>query len=347
MNHPRRHRKAAYMNAYCRHVFSLSENSYLSQQKPIRRAIRNHAVVVANFTEQKLVEIVQYLIGQGVFRSRAAAALEFPDLPDTDTPGAQSPVEPPAEYQPRRMVTFDLSWLRSSFDDNSYADLTLTSCAKQYSAHRVIVCPQSSVIARKILSQFQSTKQDPSCDSCGASAGYHFDFLDDDPQAVDCLIQYLYRQDYQSSYYSPKVKHAESCDAEHELLVSLSEQDDIDDSHPILHVRVYALAELYGILALKELALEKFNKTIQQNLQTHRFLASVEEAYTSTVQEDRGLRDAITEFFYTQPNLLDEERVQNTLRRTENLSFDIVMYWRHDRQTPKKAAPIWGYPVGS
>lgn len=100
------------MNAYCRHVFSLSENSYLSQQKPIRRAIRIHAVVVANFTEQKLVEIVQYLIGRGVFRSRAAAALEFPDLHDTDIPGAQSPVEPPTECQPRKMVTFDLSWLR-------------------------------------------------------------------------------------------------------------------------------------------------------------------------------------------------------------------------------------------
>ncbi|RBR05325.1 uncharacterized protein FIESC28_11383 [Fusarium coffeatum] len=329
MNHPSGHRKAAYMNAYCRHVFSLSENSYLSQKKPIRRAIRIHAVVVANFTEQKLVEIVQYLIGQGVFRSRAAAALEFPDLHDTDIPGAQSPVEPPAD----------------SFNDESYADLTLISCAKRYSAHRVVVCPQSSVIATKLLSQFQSTKQDPSCDSCGASPGYHFDFLDDDPQAVDCLIQYLYRQDYQSSCYSPKVKDVGSCDAEHEVSVSLSEQDNIDDSHPILHVRVYALAEFYGILALKDLALEKFNKIIQENVQTHQFLASVEEAYTYTMQEDRGLRDAITEFFYTHPELLDEERVQHTLRRTENLSFDIVMYWRHNRQTRKKAVPIWGYPV--
>jgi hypothetical protein len=112
MNHPIGHRKAAYMDANCRHVFSLPENSHLSQQKPIRRAIRNHAVIVANFTEQKLVEIVQYLIGQGVFRSPVAAALEFPDLRDTDIPGAQSPVEPPIEWQPRKMVTFDLPWLR-------------------------------------------------------------------------------------------------------------------------------------------------------------------------------------------------------------------------------------------
>jgi hypothetical protein len=111
MDHPSGHRKAAYMNAYCRHVFSLPENSHLSQQKPIRRAIRNHAVVVANFTEQKLVEIVQYLIGQGVFSSPAAAALEFPDLRDTSITGAKSPVEPPTECQPRKMTILDFSWL--------------------------------------------------------------------------------------------------------------------------------------------------------------------------------------------------------------------------------------------
>jgi hypothetical protein len=185
------------------------------------------------------------------------------------------------------------------------------------------------------------------CDTGGTSPGYYFDFLDDDPQAVDCLIQYFYRQDYQSSCNSPEVKDAEPCDAEHEVSVSLSEQNDIDDSYPILHVRVYALAELYGILALKRLALEKFNKIIiQENVETRRLLASVEEAYTSTVQGDRGLRDAITEFFYTHPDLLDEETVQHTVRRTDNLSFDIVMFWRLDRQTPKKAVPIWGYPVG-
>ncbi|KAI3571955.1 hypothetical protein IWW34DRAFT_893620, partial [Fusarium oxysporum f. sp. albedinis] len=165
------------------------------------------------------------------------------------------------------------------------------SRGRQYNAYRAIVCPQSPVIAKKC--KFQDATQSTSCDTCGTSPGYYFDFLDDNPQAVDCLIQYFYQQDYQSSCYSLKMKDAESCDAEHEVSASLSEQDDIDDSYPILHVRVYALAELYGILSLKRLALEKFNKTIQENVQTHRFLASVEEAYTSTVQEDRGLRDAI------------------------------------------------------
>ncbi|KAI3570601.1 hypothetical protein IWW34DRAFT_640941, partial [Fusarium oxysporum f. sp. albedinis] len=83
----------------------------------------------------------------------------------------------------------------------------------------------------------------------------------------------------------------------------------IDDSYPIFHVRVYALAEFYNMPALKELALVKFKRTLQYNSQPDRILDAVGEAYASTIQEDRGLRDAVTEFFYTHPNLVSEKRV--------------------------------------
>jgi hypothetical protein len=64
------------------------------------------------FSEDKLVKILQYLIGQGVFRSPAAAALEFPDLCGTEIASTQSPTKPSTEYQPLEMVTVDLSWLK-------------------------------------------------------------------------------------------------------------------------------------------------------------------------------------------------------------------------------------------
>lgn len=112
MNYPREHREAVYMNDYCRRVFSLPTTSQTTRQKYIRSIVRRYAIVFTNFTEQKLVEILQYLIGQGVFRSPAAAALEFPDLRDTGIPGAQSPVEPSTKCQPRKMTILDFSWLR-------------------------------------------------------------------------------------------------------------------------------------------------------------------------------------------------------------------------------------------
>lgn len=155
---------------------------------------------------------------------------------------------------------------------------------------------------------------------------YHFDFLDNDIQAVDCLIQYFYRQDYQSNYQSLVAKAGQSNDFKGEASTSQG-HDNVDDSHPVFHAKVYTLAEYYDVPTLKELALDNFTRIIMRDdLDTERLLASVEEAYTSTVQEDRGLCDAITEFFCTHFNLLDEERVRDMLRATDSLSYDMVMY---------------------
>ncbi|KAH7150599.1 hypothetical protein DER46DRAFT_613674 [Fusarium sp. MPI-SDFR-AT-0072] len=41
------------------------------------------------FSKDKLAKILQYLIGQGVFRSPAAAALEVPDLCDIEIASTQ------------------------------------------------------------------------------------------------------------------------------------------------------------------------------------------------------------------------------------------------------------------
>jgi hypothetical protein len=287
------------------------------------------------------LKLCNTLLAKVFFYSPAAAALEFPELRDTDLLGARSPAKPSTVCQSRKMVAFDLSWLRSSFNDDSYADLTLISCAKQYSAHRVIVCPQSPIIARKFCSQFQSVKQDPSCDSCGVTPRYCFDFLQDDPHAVDCLIQYFYRQDYQSGYRGPAIEDSVTEGMEGTTSPFPSDQNSIDDSYPIFHVRVYVLAEFYNVPTLKELALEKFNRVTQDNSYPDRFLDGVEEAYKSTMEQDRGLRDAIVNFFYAHQDLMDEERVQEILQKTNSLTYELLMHWKKKQARFRKAKPHW------
>jgi hypothetical protein len=119
------------------------------------------------------------------------------------------------------------------------------------------------------------------------------------------------------------------------------EQSSIDDSYPIFHVRVYALAEFYDVPALKELALEKFNRVIQDNSQPDRFLDGVEEAYESTIQEDRRLRDAIVNFFYTHSDLVNEKRVQEILQKTNSLTYDLLMHWNKNQVALTKGKPFW------
>jgi hypothetical protein len=94
---------------------------------------------------------------------------------------------------------------------------------------------------------------------------------------------------------------------------------------------MYELAEKYDISSLKDLALGKFNNAIQQNPPPDRLLDSAEEAYTSTVPEDRGMRDAVVKHFHTHPDLLDDERAHETLRRTHSLTYDLLMYLRKER----------------
>ncbi|CAG7558095.1 unnamed protein product [Fusarium equiseti] len=228
-----------------------------------------------------------------------------------------------------------LPWLWDSFDNPSFSDLTLVCGDKSYNAHRAIVCPQSPVIARKLQSQFQSIKQDRSCDSCGVTSKYHYDLSQDDPQAVDCLIQYFYRQGYMRLARRYRPEGASTGKEESESSISSLEENDIDDSHPILHVKVYALAELYDVRGLKQLALDKFRGIIHHNSRPDRFLDGVEEAYASTISEDRGLRDVIINFFQAHPELVKLERVQRILKETHSLTYDLFMH-SQDKQAPAK-----------
>ena len=106
---------------------------------------------------------------------------------------------------------------------------------------------------------------------------------------------------------------------------------------------MYVLAEFYDIPALKELAFEKFNRVIKGNSQLDRFLDGVEEAYDSTIQEDRGLHDAIVNFFYTHSDLVGEERVQEVLLKSEpnSLTYDLFMHWYKNQATREKVNPLW------
>jgi uncharacterized protein YktA (UPF0223 family) len=72
-----------------------------------------------------------------------------------------------------------------------------------------------------------------------------------------------------------------------------------------------------------------------------RFLDGVEEAYESTIPEDRGLRDAIVNFFYTHPDLVEEKRVQDILQKTNSLTYDLFMHWHTNQEAVKKTKILW------
>jgi hypothetical protein len=71
-------------------------------------------------------------------------------------------------------------------------------------------------------------------------------------------------------------------------------------------------------------ALQKFEAEVEFHLQSKDFLLAIEEAYTSTVEEDRGLRDVIVRTVKKHKDLLKKPSVQSIVKSTQ-LGYDLLM----------------------
>lgn len=95
-------------------------------------------------------------------------------------------------------------------------------------------------------------------------------------------------------------------------------------SNLCLHAKVYALGEKYGIWLLKAFALRSFEAEVESHLQSKDFLSAIEEAYTSTIEEDRRLRDVIVKTMKKHKDLLKKPSVQAIVKSTQ-LGYDLLM----------------------
>jgi len=97
-------------------------------------------------------------------------------------------------------------------------------------------------------------------------------------------------------------------------------------SNLTIHAKVYALAEKYGIPTLKAVALDKFKYEAGYFWLAHDFLHAAEEVYTSTVEQDRGLRDIVVETIHQHPTMLNSKATQDVIKNNQDLNFDMLMY---------------------
>jgi len=103
----------------------------------------------------------------------------------------------------------------------------------------------------------------------------------------------------------------------------------LEKSRPPLlstHAKVYAIGEKYLIGGLKALALRKFNAAITTHWARDDFLEAVREAYGSTPDTDRGLRNSVIAAIHAHSELLKQEQVQSVLKEFNVLAYDLLMY---------------------
>ncbi|CAG9951260.1 unnamed protein product [Clonostachys rosea f. rosea IK726] len=113
-----------------------------------------------------------------------------------------------------------------------------------------------------------------------------FDFGDADPQAVDCIVQFFYKRDYQAilSICSDKEGEDESSATgtiipEYSLLV--------------LYSKVFTLAYIYNVAGLRKIVIDKFHKLAQLEWRSKYLVEVVREVYNATPPNIPEIREAI------------------------------------------------------
>lgn len=76
-------------------------------------------------------------------------------------------------------------------------------------------------------------------------------------------------------------------------------------------------------MGLKSLARRKFASQIEAHFDSDEFPDACQEAYESTVDTDRGLRDVIVQAFRSHPELSSRKDVEMVLRDTPGLAFEL------------------------
>ncbi|RSL86666.1 hypothetical protein CEP52_015741, partial [Fusarium oligoseptatum] len=169
-----------------------------------------------------------------------------------------------------------------------------------------------------------------------------FNFLDDDPQSVDCVVQYFYRSDYEIPRPTPGTDDETDVifkeDADH----SAADDAASDDSHLVIHVKVFTLAEKYDIPPLKDLSLKKFEAAARLHWKSNRLVEAAQEAYTSTVSDVQEMRKAVIKILYMQRELLDEKHVKDLLLQVPQITFDLLMRF-HEMAKPNSRSSMFRY----
>lgn len=82
-------------------------------------------------------------------------------------------------------------------------------------------------------------------------------------------------------------------------------------------------APRYGIAGLKSLARKRFAHQIQLHVNSPELPNACQEAYETTVDSDRGLRDIVIQTFRAHPDLALRKDVEMVVRETPGLAFEL------------------------
>jgi hypothetical protein len=91
-----------------------------------------------------------------------------------------------------------------------------------------------------------------------------------------------------------------------------------------LHANVYALGEKYGIAALEEASLQKFEESAQTSWKSSSFRDAVKIVFTSTADHDKSLRDVVFRIlFLHRKELAGDTQMETVIHEIDGLAYGL------------------------
>ncbi|KAK8230858.1 BTB/POZ protein [Phyllosticta capitalensis] len=184
-------------------------------------------------------------------------------------------------------------------ETGQYSDAMIECEGNIFRVHKAIICPQSDFFAHAFDSNsgFKEAKT--------STIQLH----EIHPDTVRAIVEYLYH----GKYVEPDSK----------------------DEQLTLVVNVYSAAEMYQLVALKEYALQKLKARVRDVFTLETFPAAVKTIYESTVEQDRGLRDAIIDAAVSKIDDITtrtDSKFNDTLKEVASFGRDIILGLQNHRQ---------------
>ncbi|CAG7557990.1 unnamed protein product [Fusarium equiseti] len=259
----------------------------------------------------------------------------------------------------------------SLLDSGKYTDLTIICGRDRYAVHKAIVCTQSRFFAAACDGPFTEAQtgeiklDDDHPIAVKMMINYLYcgtyepatTFTLDDNSGVSTIEQLSSMLESEIEYLGANPNKKRRGMFKGEPLVSTpptaqSQQQDLgfpcsgpnassSNSHQppmsklVLHAKVYALGEKYEIKDMKDLALQKFKQDTKGGHTVGSLTEAAREAYSSTIDEDRGMRDAVVNIVLMAPCLLEEEMFRDLVRETE-LGLDLALHFTRDKRGRKR-----------
>ncbi|KAI9742728.1 MAG: hypothetical protein M1835_003025 [Candelina submexicana] len=198
--------------------------------------------------------------------------------------------------------------IRILYENEKYSDLTIECQKRKWKAHRAVLCTQSDYFLRACDSKFAvgtyyvQQRFQPPCQPKQESTPGFFQLDNDDQAIVECMLQFMYQGIY----------------------TGIVEAVAKNNEHTMLDVKVYAIAERFGVPELKEYAKGKFGSHATDSWNSDGFSDVIQAVYDMTPETDHGLRDTVIKISgINAPCLMDRGEFKNLLK--ENNDFEVAV----------------------